>query len=306
MVLLTTDVTRTRKLPKVHHGPVFDVIETNFTAETHDTRDPTDSDLKTQVRKLDADSPPSVHLRGRGYIRIHSRAIINALQSVVNHYPHHDLVSQPVKISWPYALLVHHWDELKEFREAYKEPHTSADAATCSMDDTYKHLGLLLEFLEAAVGEKVRAEKARWEQPEPKASFEMLWLLLRPGVDVYDHIVINENELAASVVSRVSFEVFDGAWESYNVETWCLGNDANAIRPHSYNQKILRFHGEKPIHELDIFPCHYHGQHEDRKRKLIERGRLAVSLTQRRCMYFDGESAETPRQLVRTETHCWM
>lgn len=100
----------------VHEGPVFDVVDVNFTSETKDTRKEElaliDQVAKESVQDPTSFSPPSVQRRGRSFIRIYSRSIINALQSVVNYYPGQDLVSMPVDIRWPYAILIHHWDEL--------------------------------------------------------------------------------------------------------------------------------------------------------------------------------------------------
>jgi hypothetical protein len=302
MLLLTKDVTKNKKLPDVHEGPVFDVVQVNYTSETNETKRTEQSsverDPRTMVKSLASSSPPSVRMRGRTYIRIHSRAIINALQSVVNHYPHYDLISRPVNVHWPYALLVHHWDELKQFREAYNN-HSSNDTTECSMNDTYRHLGLLLDFLEDAMGEKVRAEHLRWSQPVPMASFEMMWLLLKPGTDVYEHVEVDGSK-ESCVVFRVRFDIFDEAWDTYNVDTWYLGGDATSVRPKIFGHKISRFHGEKPIHELDLFPCQYLPEHETRRQELTKRGQLYLSLTQRKCMYFDGESVDSPRQPVCT------
>ena len=313
MLLLTKDVTKNKKLMHIHEGPVFDVVQVNYTSETTDTKktEQTAFDQGTKPIAQIAGSLPSVQVRGRTYIRIHSRAIINALQSVVNHYPFFDLVSQPVEVDWPYAILVHHWTELEQFREAYNTADGSEVPDECSMNDTYRHLGLLLDFLEDAIGEKVRAERARWAQPVPMASFGMLWLLFKPGSDIYEHQDLDDNK-EAFVVSRVKFHIFDEAWDTYEVESWYLHSDATSVRPQSTTLRMSRFQGEKPIHELEFFPCEYYPEHATRRQELINRSRLGLQLTQRKCMYFDGQSYETPRQhvsfvtvMMATSTHIW-
>lgn len=79
-----------------------------------------------------------------------------------------------------------------------------------------------------------------------------------------------------------------------------LGSYTNSIQPKSVEASIRRFHDEKPIRELKFFPVEYFQDHERRKQDLVKRGRLYVSLQQKKCMYFDEENIDTPRQRVRT------
>lgn len=303
MLLFTRETSENKKQLDVHEGPVFDVVHVNYTSETKDTqksKETNERGSKEAAVPTDADSssPPSVHVRGRSFIRIYSRAIINALQSVVNYYPNHDIVAQPTEIRQPYAILVHHWDELKAFREKYNPDKINESVTDCSVNDTWEHVGLLLDFLEDEMGSKVRKEYERWKQPVPVVSFEMLWLLLKPGIDIYQHVDEDQSK-EPWVVSRVYFDIFNQSWESYDLRLWYMGNDSTSIQPRWVDREVPRFHGEKPIHELKYFPVEYFPQHETRKQELVDRGKLFVSLQQKKCMYFDGESSDTPRQPVR-------
>lgn len=307
MLLYTKDMTENKKQLAVHEGPVFDVVDVNHTSETKDTqKSKQDTNERGPKAVVQSDpgsfSAPSVHVRGRSYIRIYSRAILNALQSVVNYYPNYDIVAQPTELYEPYPILVHHWDEIIQFRERFNPSRVTEDTSDCGMNDTYEHLGLLLDFLEEKMGAKVREEQERWKQPVPKVSFEMIWLLLKPGIDVYEHLE-EDGTKEPWIVSRVSFDIFDQSWDNYTVDVWYLGHDATAILPKSAELKINRFHGEKPIQELNLFPCEYYQDHKIRQKDMIERGKLFVHLQEKRCMYFDGESNATPRQPVRNQEH---
>jgi hypothetical protein len=300
-LLYTKDVTEgdgTTKQKIVHEGPVFDVVDINWTAETKDTQ----RNEKTANKAEDfagTGTTPSMDTGGRQYIRIYSRAIINALQCFVNYYPYRSIVRHPVEVNEPYAILVHHWDLLKEFRNNFHPDLPEVKVYDCEVNDTYEHLGYLLDWMEMEMREKVEKEYERWKQPVRKVSFEMLWLLLKPGTDVY----CDEDDNGSKepyVVTHVSFNILNETWNSYEVKLWQLEGDEDSIQPVESGFHISRFHGEKNIHELDIFPCEYLPDNDDRTNKMIERGKLFFKLRQRRCTYYDGEGDDFPRVPVST------
>jgi hypothetical protein len=274
---------------------VFDVVDVNYTSETKDTQR---NDQYGGMAYADDDNvSPSVKMAGGQYIRIYSHAIVNALQSVVNYYPYRLVVGDPVDIKEPYAILVHHWEQLEEFREAFNPETATENETDCAVADTYEHLGYLLEFLEHRMGDKVRKERERWAQPVPKASFEMLWLLLRPGIDVY-YDEDNNGSREPWILADVTFNIVNQSWPDYAVRVWNLTSDEDTILPDEETYTITRFHGEKPINELDIFPCEYLEGQAEMKQKMIERGKTFFKLRQKKCMYFDGEGDSFPRLSV--------
>ncbi|KAF2640337.1 hypothetical protein P280DRAFT_518748 [Massarina eburnea CBS 473.64] len=76
----------------------------------------------------------------------------------------------------------------------------------------------------------------------------------------------------------------------YTVRVWHLSGEEYFIHPAEKAFVIQRFDGEKPILELDIFPCEYLEQHSQRKVALIERDQRFFQLRRKKCMYFDGGS----------------
>lgn len=283
-----------------HTGFVFDVVNVNYTSESNDTRKNEDSS-KDGDNKADASDQkkiPDVEWRGRPYIRVYSRAIINALQSVVNYYPGQGLASEPIDIYWPYSVVVHHRAELLQFLRDFQRPVSDFDQATCSVKETSRHLQLLLDFVEDKVGNKVRELQEQLERDVPVVSFDTLWLLLQPGVDVYERYEVDAST-QPHVVNKVDFiRLVDDSWSEYQVTIWALDNDEVGLRPVTQEKTISRFHGERPIHELDLFPCRFLPTHGARQKQLIERGKLFTDLQQKKCMYFNGESIEEPSQSV--------
>lgn len=284
--LATTSSSQLTEALNVHKGPAFDVVMVDYMlGET----------LAIDHRQANI-SVPLVHGPGRSYIRIYSKTIANALRSVVKYYPHQELDNLPIKVKWPYAVLVHHWDELERFRAAYDNSFLK-DEAKCVMRDTYDHLGLLIAFLEETMGREVRAEYERWNQPIPVASFEMLWLLLKPGIDVYQYTDVGQFR-QSSCVSCLSPIITNGSWYAYDVEHWFLENNSTSVQPRLRVNELTRFNGEMPIHELNLFPCKYLPDHYKQLPFLIERGRFGAQLIDKRYMYYDGETNESSRHSV--------
>ena len=296
MIIYTKDITQeenSKKHRAVHDGPIFDIVDVNYTSETKDTRKH-EHEAKNGTELSSPDRSPSVQYVGIQYIRIYSRTIINALQSVVNYYPDETLSGYSIDIYKPYAILVHHWEPLEQFRASFHPDAVGRITDDCEVHDTYEHLGYLLEFMERELRDEIDKEHARWEQHIPKASFEMLWLLFPPGVDVYYDEDGNGSQ-EPYVISEVSFGILIQSWDDYEVYLWNLDGHEHEIRPRQVKHTLTRFHGQKPITELSIFPCKYHPDHKDKYTELVKRGTSYFKLRQKRCVYYDGEGDTWPR-----------
>lgn len=286
-----TDNTGLKSQQKQMEGPIFEVVDVNYVSQSKEGEGPDNG--------RDSESTKHFAVRNRGcqFIRIFSTAVINAIQSVVNYYPNHSLLGETIDIREPYSILVHHKEELEAFREKFNRDHTNADIHGCVVDDTYEHLGYLLEFLETKIGDQVRKERARWNQQVPHASFEMLWLLLKPGSDVYFDLD-DLGSVEPWVVSDVDFIPQNGSWTQYTVSLWNLNVADEYIQPNYRTTHIQHFHGEKSISTLTVFPCQYLDTHASRKAELIERGKMFFHLRRKRCMYFDGKCSTFPHRHV--------
>lgn len=279
---------------RTHVGTVFEIFDVNMTAETGDTKGTVEDARRHEAGR----SVPTVSWISKQFIRIYSPVVLNALRTVVNYYPRHSIDGDHAELEEPYAMLVHYWDELKDYREKFRPEILAQDdfPKDCTLTDTYEHLGYLLSFLEDMWGERVRREKQRWAQPVPTATFEMLWLLLKPGTDVYiDFYATGVRE--PFVMSHCEAHMFKKAITMYGLRVWCLaGGSPTTINPEHLVYNTLRFDGEKPIDSLDIFPCQYLKGQEQRRLALIKRGRTYHELRLNRCMFFDGESSTYSRQ----------
>ena len=277
-------------------GPAFEVVDVYFTSERKKA-DSKKAKAKDNPEEKEPTVRPAISSKGHQFIRIFSTAIINAIQSVVNYYPGEEITGDALSINEPYAILVHHKDELQEFRERFNPANGDVDTRNCVVQGTYEDLGHLLDFLERKNGEQVRKEQARWNQQAPQASFEMLWLLLKPGIDVYFDLD-DLGSIEPWVVSQVSFRILNGSWTEYSVTLWSLNSVGEYVEPRYRTSTVQHFHGERAIAELDIFPCQYLATHAKREAELIKRGKMFFHLRRKRCMWFDGKSSTFPQRHV--------
>ncbi|KAL8859319.1 MAG: hypothetical protein Q9178_004257 [Gyalolechia marmorata] len=248
------------------------------------------------------DTPQSVVHVGKPSLKINSPAIINALQKVVVYYPGQNFSGDSISVSEPFAVLIHHESELASFREKYAPNNIQSQTEYCEREkNTYEHLAILQNFLKQRVGASIAAEKQRYK--DGFATFDMLWLLLRPGTTVY-----GQNEYSASynayVLESVASSAAEDPTSSLVIEAWYLDFDGFRIGRRSLGARQKSFNGEKRISALEAFPCEYW---EDKKtdttvkglrETLEERGKLFFELTSRRCMNYDGLTSSWPRNYV--------
>lgn len=256
------------------------------------------------VKKHEKDAGSSVHVlsANRPYLKINSPAIINALQSVVKYYPGYDFSQSSICINEPFAILVHHEKELADFRDQYSPNRIQKEDEHCERTkNTYEHLSVLQEFLRGRIGASVEREKLRHERGF--ASFEMLWLLLKPGITVYNAGLDGSYE--AKVVESLSGGIQNGRPYPLQVDFWGLDYDGETIGRAEDVSTLQPFNGEKEIKTLLVFPCKFWNASKsenvkDLQKDLEERGKMFFKLTSRRCMSYNGLSASFPRHHVGT------
>jgi len=140
---------------------------------------------------------------------IHSGHLINALRAIVGYYPGGtSFTGDRAKIEAPYEILIHHRAALARYKFSQPSCHDADYAST-----TVKHIDILLEFLEKTYGLRIRAEEARHGRSTPTATWEYLWLLLRPGEVVYNKL---DNVWTPFVIS----EVLEGRRDSYGQDSY--------------------------------------------------------------------------------------
>jgi hypothetical protein len=227
--------------------------------------------------------PPPVVSTGSTLIEIKSRAVIHALRTVVGYYPDARFTGDTVSISEPFPLLYHYREELQAYHDSFadrsgwdqgcrEDPNVAADIKT------------LLDLFEEMCGQSVRDELSRYAMDKPTCTHDMLWMLYKPGTDVYWDMEENK-EYNAYVIRTVAFTYTDKRASVYEIGSWNMSeNNMYVGASATMDGDVKPFAGEKEIADLRVFPCRFmtrkkHGTtHSERHAQLVKRGEVYYSL----------------------------
>jgi hypothetical protein len=191
--------------------------------------------------------------KGHAYINILSPAVAEALRCVVDYFPDLDFSGNLIKIREPYSVLVFFKKELTEYRERVART-VRDDSSTCPNRWAANHIAIIQGFVKEQVQEAVNAERTR--HARGYATFDMLWLLYKPGSDVYfDAGSYGEHD--PFVLSNVRFDLVNGATNSCRLWLWNMDADSTWVGLRAVKCDVPRFAGEKKIPELRAYPCEY-------------------------------------------------
>ena len=239
---------------------------------------------------------------GRPYLKINSLAIINALQSVVEYYPQSNLSGSSVYLSEPFAILTYYEKELAVFRDEHAPTQGQSDIERCERENnTYEHLSVLQNFMQRRQKASVENERLRYKRGF--ATFDMLWLLLRPGTTVYCD-TLGDGKLDAYVVQGLTGGITDGRTFTWTIDLWYLDYNGEFIGKRGFTAFQQSFGGEREVMSLEVFPCEFwkakkSGEGiQDLKKHLEERGRMFYKLASRRCMSYNGFTSTFPQHHV--------
>ncbi|KAF9871018.1 ATPase [Colletotrichum karsti] len=210
-------------------GPIFEVVTT----------------YKVVSQSLDANTSLAVNSQSLPIqsLRIHSLALINALQSVVKYYPDQDLSGEYISIRKPYPILVHHYDELQQFR---LDCLSKLESDLCAREkDAAEHLRILLQFLDDHVMAGVREEQER--NKRGFSTFEWRWVALKPGVTFLERDEQLYEGWEAFVIHSVTGGVFENPPVAWEARKWRLNYEDHYIeRVWGPATTWVAFDGEKP------------------------------------------------------------
>lgn len=218
---------------------------------------------------------------------------------MIDYAPGYNLGARKLKISWPYSLLVHYDDALAKYQERFAS--TDCNGSVCPGRCASRHIGIVRDFVKAAVGTAIEDERKRHERG--MATFDMLWLLFPPGIDVlYDENFIGEYQ--PHVIGSVTCDVWNGTIRSYYFRLWNMAADVVHVGPAMFSTDINPFGGEMKINSLRVYPFEYRvknkvwGEKEDAKQFFEERGKIFFQLRRQGCWDFRGYTTTFPRQPV--------
>lgn len=278
--------------------PIFEHVT------TYKARRSTNQASATSNAEEDGPDLPEALGSTRWYsIVIHSAAIINALRAVVSYYPSQDLSGDSLRIAWPYRVLVHHYDELVEFKT---EVTLKSPEDLCVRErDAVEHLDVLIHFLDDSVMMDIRAERERIEKGF--VTYENLWYHYRPGCAVVTRYLEDErSQWRTYVVRDIEGGPTPEHSRSWYITGWTLDFDGTYLDRVIIQQKFPAFTGEEDWNHGNRFIYDKTSLDDEQARKRIDTGRRYWELIQKQCQYYKGKSCNFPYNEVSTPTQVYI
>ncbi|KAJ5452459.1 hypothetical protein N7445_000642 [Penicillium cf. griseofulvum] len=148
------------------------------------------------------------------------------------------------------------------------------------IDLTKKHMQILLEFLRPIREERIlRFEEYLSESPA-RVAFDMIWYLLKPGMDVYIHI---DGSPQAAVVIGVKCGGNDcsSVWGPENsdrwiIDLWRLETDGSRVQRSATTANINFYSALREVTSLAVCPCAIWDAHDtgERRKDIIRRSTI--------------------------------
>ncbi|KAI1195290.1 P-loop containing nucleoside triphosphate hydrolase protein [Nemania serpens] len=215
-----------------------------------------------------------------------SPAIVNALRSVVQYYPSQDLTGDIV-IHWPYAILVHHYDELAQFRD---EVGHKDERDLCEREKSlHGDLGLLLQYLDRSVMEEVRKEQER--NKRGFNTFDYRWVALKPGTTVLDEFR-DQTELRPYVIHSIEGGTFESPPVPWSISRWYLRYDGRYLGRCMRDVIYDKFDGENQQFEIIVGDLENNDNHPDAVLNQLKYGESYWSLIQKQCKQYNGKTQD--------------
>lgn len=189
------------------------------------------------------------------------------------------------KFSYPYPELYHHIDELQRYKtdaSSLRARHSLEYNKTCD-----EHIDLLLAYLYSQPGIPIKETRSRWESKTPTTTFAAIWLLLKPGTDVY---VREEDEslnayVLGSVFGGVDRDEKKNTINNYTITVWNLVNGGRKIYRRGRDIQIEIFDNEREITALPVFPVRFVDETDNGalRKKLVGRGQKYFEYSKHPC-----------------------
>ena len=172
---------------------------------------------------------------------IRSRQLIEAIRTVVKYYPGQELAGDTITIDEPCYMLLQYQSEIaaaieNQVSEPLKSPTIPSVASdggshTKVNEKGVHDLKVLQAYLEFPWKKRIEREVARYQKPTPRATFDMLWKLFRPGTRVFakDKYHLDSPDLAGYIVRKLSLTDPNTPDARLVIDLWYLDNDGELV-----------------------------------------------------------------------------
>ena len=244
---------------------------------------------KEQKRKRPTGHRRSAELSG---MYIHSSHLKHAIRSSITYYPAQILTGNFIAVDAPFKILWHCYHDLKKIvDESQTEgdpPQIREDVESEGKDVATRnyHITTLLDFLKPTYTKSIKPSEDRHR--EGVSSYDTIWLLLKPGCEVYAK---SGGMLAGFILSSTKEDSTrfsnaqrgDDRWEYFwTIKAWCLTYTSGKFVRTSRSFRISKFEGEREITSLAIFPARFLDASDNfaTRKRLEARGRKYFEYTQ--------------------------
>lgn len=292
--------------PTVRNQPVFEL-------ETRVLEQAKSKGSKHQPRADSRESLDQLQIEKSRKMRIiiHSKPLNKALASLVSYYPHYSLLEEPSIHVEPYGSLMHHFAAIEDFAMGEKhgiEPEETKDKDTSLAIEqsiiAVQHMKLLYNFLKPRYDDRIKPCLDGLSQPVPKISFDMLWYLFRPGVDVY---VQSDDMVSVCVIRGILSNLDDPEWPSsttpshWYLDAWHLATNGSRIARTPVSHMIRSYTGLCDVTALPVCPVSYWDANDSgaRRKQILQRSKMYVQALRAGNMLvsYDGPDLTTQRHV---------
>ncbi|OBS28477.1 hypothetical protein FPOA_02414 [Fusarium poae] len=246
-------------------SPAFEIVTvllTSIQANTH--RQDWDAERLIESKILKKPNMRAKVISKR--LTVHSAPLLEILRRYVSYYPSATVDSSALWLEEPFALVAHHYKEIKAHLDANKA-NIVQESADTEIENIKKgedeevtglrHLSWLLDFFQKAVLDDMINEENR--HADEMCTFRMLWLLFKPGMTVYHE---TDGHLGAYVLESVDTDPSILSIlppirpKPYTIKVWSLDFDGKYVGRVGKTITIAPFEGVRPIRSLQLVPCH--------------------------------------------------
>ncbi|KAL9027204.1 MAG: hypothetical protein Q9196_004243 [Gyalolechia fulgens] len=237
----------------------------------------------------------------------------DVMKSIIRYDPSQLFTGDEICIEWPWKILMHYRKEIVNLRDTLKHSLRDGQATVCTVprpdydaaaQKKVESIDLVLNYIQDDY-EQVVAPELRNHSTLRVAEFAKLWLLFRPGEEVFATV---NGKLAAFIVLSYryheagQFATTNAPIKQFIVHVWNLRFVAGLLVRHMSQIAIDTYEGTRLIETLPVYPCEYAGSTGPTSRsrqKLIEKGKRYFSIISQRHAYMEHKGLtrnEKPRQ----------
>ena len=167
----------------------------------------------------------------------------------------------------------------------------------------------MLEYLKDNVIPKIGLALEKLRKPIPTVAFDDLWLLFKPGLDVYWKFDDEDSSDVTTAAVLMATDYGNGHIDRWSLERkaltvkyWSLQSDGQTLSRNVEKKDIDQYEGERQVTSLLVYPCRYLDSEDGGKTRkiLVERGRKVYKLLRGMPsqMWCDGYHYAQPKEVV--------